>query len=239
MNAINEVPMIENNEIDDETIFNYNNGNGTILEKKIINGVKWTIRKHERNFGNDVENFNVYENLGEIDGNILFTLYNDMDFSILEIAYSNKRRNGFDLWLKIRNDQDMIGWINTSGYFNPYRDGAWSILETIELENRVFTVRKVVHENCLHMGRNLEVRDIPSINGNVLFQLDPEMKLIQFNAMTEETEIIDGKNDHWLYIIDENGRTGWIFGGNAYLDGRGGHKYIIPDNSIISPFIAW
>jgi hypothetical protein len=232
-------PFVENENIIDETIYNYNNGNGTILEQIIINNITWTVRKHEDNCINDTyDNYNVYENLGETDGNVLFVLSYSMDFSILELAYSNKRKNDFDLWLKIKNEHGLIGWINVSGNYNPYRDGAWSILEIIELENIILTVRKV-RTQWLETIQNLNVRDKPSLAGEILINFESESELVTIIAMTEENEIINGKKDPWLKIIDNDGNIGWIFGGDAFVFGRGGFKYRTPHYDVIAPFVPW
>jgi hypothetical protein len=50
--VINE-RFAEYEEIIDEAIYNYNNGNGTVLEQITINGRIWTIRKHEDNCFNE------------------------------------------------------------------------------------------------------------------------------------------------------------------------------------------
>jgi hypothetical protein len=239
----------EYKEIIDETI--YNNGNGTVLEQITLNGKVWTIRKHEDNYINETStDFNVYENLDETDGNVLFVLSYEMKFSILEVAYSDDINTYVwsDLWLKIKNEKDLTGWVNVGKKYNPYKYGAWSIIEIIELENKTFTVRKV-YTQWLETGPNVKIRDKPSFDGEeVLVNLEvvygPDecgtiIKSCTIIAMTEETEIIDGKKDPWLKIIDDDGNTGWIFGGDAYVGGRGGFKYRTPHYDIVAPFFPW
>ncbi|MDR1859137.1 MAG: hypothetical protein LBQ69_06665 [Treponema sp.] len=154
-----------NNETD------YNNGNGTILERKILNGKNWIITKHEtENKEVGWETFNAYENLGEKNGEVLFVLRDRMIVSTLEIAYAEERKNNFELWIKIKNNQGNIGWIKTNGYYNPYHDGTWAIIEIIELNGNISTVRKL--EQGLETTTRLNVRDKPGLAGNILFQLN-------------------------------------------------------------------
>jgi hypothetical protein len=45
----------------------------------------------------------------------------------LEVAYSNKV-NSY-LRLKIKNENDLTGWINIGDRYDPYKNGTWSIIE--------------------------------------------------------------------------------------------------------------
>jgi hypothetical protein len=59
---------------------------------------------------------------------------------------------------------------------------------------------------------------------------------LEITAATEETETIDGNTDRWLKT-NYNGIEGWIFGGYVDVE-RGGPKYYIPENIILS-HLAW
>jgi hypothetical protein len=212
-----------------ETEIKYNNGNGTIVDYKMINGKNWIIIKHEtENKQISWQSFSAYDNLDEKNGNILFELSDRMIVSTLEIAYAEERESNFELWIKVKNDQRMIGWIKTDGYYDPYHDDTWMILDTIEIEEKSLTVRKL--EQGLESTTRLNVRDKPSLMGNVIFQLNPGT-FIQTIAIIEEAEIIDGINDHWVKIIDENEKIGWIFGGYTDVQ-RGGPKFNTPKNRV-------
>ncbi|QQO10036.1 SH3 domain-containing protein [Breznakiella homolactica] len=207
----------------------YNGGNGTILETKTINGKNWVITKHETP-DNEIgwESFTAYENLGETGGKALFVLSYPMRVSTEAIAYCEQRTDDFELWIKIRDDQNRTGWIETSGYYNPYSNGVWSILETITLDGKKLTARKL--EQGLSSTTRLNARDNPGLSGKVLFQLNP-WENVTTTAIIEEEAAIDGITDHWIKIKDSQGRTGWIFGGYTTVE-RGGAKYRTPQDVI-------
>jgi hypothetical protein len=207
----------------------YNGGNGTILERKTLYDRNWIIIKHETE-NNEIgwETFNVYENLGEINDKIMFVLNDGMVVSTLAIAYAEERENDFELWIKIKNKQDKVGWVKTTGYYNYYHDDMWIIIEILELNGKKLTVRKL--EQGLEATTKLNVRDKPTLVGNVLFQLNP-WEYVNTLAIIEENEIIDGINDHWVKIKNKDGRIGWIFGGYTTVE-RGGPKYNTPENRI-------
>jgi hypothetical protein len=81
---------------------------------------------------------------------------------------------------------------------------------------------------------SIDIRNNPGINGTeVLFTLRmKESKRVYFTllAITEETDSIDGKIEHWLKIQFEDGRIGWIFGGYAY--NYSDPRYPFPNNII-------
>ncbi len=56
-------------------------------------------------------------------------------------------------------------------------------------------------------------------------------------ALTEETEVIDGRKDHWIKIRFNSEIDGWIFGGYASVE-RGGPKYMTPENQIAF-YLGW
>jgi hypothetical protein len=207
----------------------YNDGNGTILERKTLNGKNYIVTKHEtENNSIGWETFNAYENLGETNGKIIFVLSDGMVVSTLAIAYAEERENNFELWIKIKNDHGIIGWIKTDGYYNYYHDNNWIILERLEISGKNLTVRKL--EQGLEATTRLNVRDKPSLIGKVLFQLNP-WEYVDTLAIIEEQEIIDNIKDHWVKIKDNSGKIGWIFGGYTTVE-RGGPKYNSPENRI-------
>ena len=228
-NIILEDNFIEIKNSSNEIKHNYNNGNGTILEQRKLNGKNWTIIKHETyNKYIGWKDFNVYENLGQINDKILFVLTDRMIVSTLEIAFSEERESDFELWVKIKNDKGNIGWIETDGYYNQYDDGKWSILEEKEIDGKIMTVRKL--EQYLDSTARLNVRDEPSLSSNILFQLESQTS-VNTLAIIEETVTIDSIKDHWVKIENAEGKIGWIFGGYTDIQ-KGGPKYSTPENRV-------
>ncbi len=136
-------------------------------------------------------------------------------------------------WLYVSTENNIQGWINF-GEFDPYSNNCWEIVERITNSAGQWTVRK--------LDQYLSVFDLHTIysepgeiESNALFTLSREGTSQQINftvlAITEETDTIGDMKDHWLKIIDGQGRIGWIFG--EYTDAmRGGPKYSIPEPTI-------
>lgn len=214
------------------TEYNYAGGNGTILSQTTENEEKILIRKHEQQlyvsptsmYGKG--ELNVYEK-PNINTNRLFVLKDQDCVNTLELAFientSTSKKSG---WIKIRTDDNKIGWIESSAH-DIYSDGNWSITEILTVNNRNWTVRK--SSGGLVVWEVLNVRDNPGINGTkVLFKLIPakdDTEILSFMAMTEERDTIDNITDHWVKIIDSQKRIGWMFGGYGDVN-RGGPKYL-------------
>ena len=108
-----------------------------------------------------------------------------------------------------------------------YEDGRWSIVGQIESSGRKWTVRKVWESEMFDIRERLYVRDKPGTNGTkkiYLFYKDEELpgeydsgKWIKVKKVTDEKEIIDGREGRWLYIEYENIK-GWVFEGYVFKD---------------------
>jgi len=225
----------ENNE------YYYGNGNGTILRQDIENGNRITVRKHEQRFSvspsseswRGVTEYMAHEKPEE-NSKILFSLKDTDYVNTLEVAHIINETGGSFNWVKIRDDNNRIGWLNMNTKSDPYRDGIWSIIETVNINNRNWTIRKM--PGGFTIG-NIDVRDNPGNYGtNILFKLmsDPDGTYVRILAITEEQDPIDSSgrwSEHWVKITDEQNRIGWIFGGHGDID-RGGPKYSIPASEI-------
>jgi hypothetical protein len=222
---------------------NYKNGNGTILYEEEIKNHTITIRKCQLSViaGEflDDKMKNVYENydyknvIGKLLDNeeILITKF----CRIKDLANKSERENG-EIWLRIKS-KSLSGWICTRnkdyryGWEDPYIDNTWEVIEEIDTNGIKWTVRKYI--GIVSIWENLNIRDNPgTTNTKVLSVIKPNRQQLNVNtlAMTEETETIDGKKDHWIKI-EYKGIEGWIFGGYASVE-RGGLKYSIPDDEI-------
>jgi hypothetical protein len=224
--------------------YNYANGNGTIIEEKEIDGIKWIFRKHEQYSGvyND-ECLTVYDKPGLINVKILFKLNMSEQINIYELA-TEEKNNQIRLWLKIKNNDGNEGWIY-GGTRDPYSDGIGEILENINIEDKIWTVMRI-HDDSLLVADGLRVRDKPGlVNTNVLFQIRRADYLdviierkwgdyyygmyVDIIAITKEKDTIDNITDYWVMIRDRQARIGWVFGGYLIMGDRGGAKYHTPD----------
>ena len=85
----------------------------------------------------------------------------------------------------------------------------------------------------------LNIRDKSGLKGsNVIGVIPPShyeegagLVGVNFTVMTEETEIVDDKDEPWVYVT-WNGISGWVFAGYLSVE-RGGPKYFTPDALIV------
>ena len=230
----------------------YNNGNGTIIESNTNGNIKITVRKHiqrvqvgrilvdfeehARLYPPNERNLLVYNN-PFFESTILFKLSIGDYINISEIyRRDDLKEKTYSVWLRISTDKDQSGYIYYRK-FDPYDDNSWVILETIEVNKKIWTARRL--EQLMSVwGTNLNVRDKPGLEGSkILFTIIPAGKLltVQTIAVTEEQENIDNRTDRWVKIKDEQGRIGWIFGGYADVE-RGGPKYLTPESYIAADY---
>lgn len=170
----------------------------------------------------------------QADSAVLKYLQFDDDIQTFEILRKEYIDNGkIEIWLKISTEDGIDGWIYYSS-FDPYGDGSWTISQIINTADYIWTIRK--YRSLFIVSEKLNVRNTPGIYGStVIYQLlaneDDKEALIYSSEMTEETELIDGLNDHWIKIEYGKGKEGWIFAGYAYCE-RGGPKYLTHENKI-------
>lgn len=230
---------------------NYNNGNGTIISESNINNVKIIIRKCtvEVTIGDLLREQNRIIFDGYLRGKEIAILKDNDKVSVLEICsieYLDKPKDQWgnpqgELWYKIQK-AEVTGWIHISlttlgKYTDPYYNNRYEIIEQIDSSGKKWTIRSM--DQTVSVWEKLNVRDKPGLGGGKLFLLhdfeegtrSPQENYTVF-AMTEETETIDGKTDHWLQIEYAPGKYGWIFGGYASVE-RGGPKYYIPENTVV------
>ncbi|GHT77693.1 hypothetical protein FACS1894130_02870 [Spirochaetia bacterium] len=225
-------------------VYDYQNKNGTILEETINGNEQIRIRKHEQRFS---VYFDSHRHIAYSDpSNVSKQLFelNDGEFvNTLVIAYivntaTSKKSN----WVKIRDDQNRIGWLDMHRQWDIYEDGTGAYLETITTTNNTWTVIKLEQEVAF-LHDSLEAQDKPGFDENkILFKLTTGDEYGQLNlhtlAVTDEEDIIDNSAERWIHspdrwikIKDDQGRIGWIFGG--YVDRmRGGAKYSLPEDII-------
>lgn len=229
---------------------NYKNGNGTIISSSEKDGTKITIRKCE------IDNIKI----GDLYNKNKLKIYADYSLDkpigtlkendvikvseVCTIAHLNKPNDKWnnpagELWYKIYfNGKAGCLCISSSlgEYTEPYFENRYEILEELKT-SKTWTVRKL--KQLVSVWERLNVRETPGLDGKKVFMLHDfdsgSGKNPQENheiiAITEETERIDGRTDHWLKIEYAPGKYGWIFGGYATVE-RGGPKYYIPEAMI-------
>jgi len=253
LNCSKKIENIEQNMASDNSILNYidinydyGNGNGTIIERFVENNKKITIRKYET----ILELYSVTEGLRANERNIL-ELFEEpnlnsnvlsripFDPTITQVNTILLRiEESFDKeiinsWLYVITDNDETGWLYLGISHDPYQNGNWAILEKIEIQNQIWTIRKL-DGSLLLADEGIDIKNNPGIYASDLFKLSEgsySEVLLKILAITEERDNIDGSSDHWIKIEDEQNRIGWIFGGYTYVN-RGGPQYRIPDVEI-------
>jgi hypothetical protein len=234
---VSEFAFSQNGNVD----YNYAHGNGTVLSQTTENGNFIVIRKHEQRFSiypSGMRPYNksyitAYEEPNK-NSQKLFVLKDGDYVNTLQLAsikyFSTNRSSN---WVKIKNDDNRIGWLDMDDEWDRYSDGIWRILEMLNVNNRNWTIRKLNGDLIIY--EVLNVRDKPGVNGtNVLFKLMGDYRnavSVTILAITEEPDTIDGITDYWIKIEDENNRIGWVFGGYTTVE-RGGPKYRTPENQI-------
>ncbi len=213
------------------------NENGDIISIKKNNNEIQTIRKHVQSItiGDLATNQNLIIYSSPNFNRKLFYLQYGDTIIVKQILTRQSLTNGFkDIWYKIRY-LSKEGWLyvgNTNDINNrdPYANDNWKLIEVIDNK---WKIRKI-NENISVWGK-VEIRNKPGIsNSKVLFIIDPNgvvenyQQTVSVIAMTEETEIIENIEDHWLKI-EYDSHSGWIFGGYASAEG-GGSKYLTPSN---------
>ena len=229
----------------------YNNGNGSIISDKKIDNII-TIRKFdlEVTVGDMLNNpaRTIYDNYQN--GKEIGTLKDNdkIKFSkICVITYLDEAKNKFnytrgEIWYNFTLN-GKNGWLCKikdyySEYDYPYFDYNYEILQKININEKIWTVRKL--EQQLSVFENLNIRDNPGTkNTKVIYtsrpkDTDPIQTNVSVIAITEETEIIDNLQSHWLKIKYKD-FEGWIFGVYASAE-RGGPKLYIPENIVMFNF---
>lgn len=228
----------------------YKDGNGTIISSITEKEIRKTIRKCE------VDNIRIGDLLDEKNRDI-YTDYNfdnkigmlkDNDMikvlEVCEIEYLDKSKDEWnnpagELWFKILLGNKLGFICKSTGflreYEDPYFENRYEIVEEITTTKKL-VVRKM--KQTVSVWENLNIRSNPGLeNTKILYtirpgQTDPVQTNVEVVAMTQEKESIDGESDFWLKIKYKN-YEGWIFGGYASIE-RGGPKYYIPENIVIS-----
>jgi len=222
----------------------YGYGNGSIIEIKTIQNMKYIRRIHnQRILIGDLsrpERLIVYNDPSLRNNIELFRLKIDDYINILEIIREKNIINKeYKIWIKISTDQGNIGWLRMGGYSNevgdtdPYENNRWTIIERIEINDINWTVRR--QEFYLFTLYTLNVRNIPGIYESVVLYKMLPYQWVRGFAVTEETDTIDGLTNHWVRVQDIRGRVGWIFAGYLSTE-SGGPTILTPENIIYMRF---
>jgi hypothetical protein len=230
----------------------YAGSNGTIITIENIGNTKWISRRHiQRIQIGDLR----YRN------NLDVKIYKEPDLGVNNIIrqlnfgeYIDTKQvveaiieNIYYIWLNIETDNNINGWVFLGRYeyknaqwMDPYFDNRWEITNYMKINDKIWTIRKMVGQNN-SVWEVLNIRDKPGlINTRIVGKIVPPLnqfggrEILHFEVMeaTEELDTIDGKTDRWLKI-NYNGVEGWIFGGYTGVE-RGGAKYYIPESIIFT-----
>lgn len=199
----------------------------------IISKTDSVIRyKHQQDFYYDFDRkYSAYPEPKESEE--LFTLPYGTGVQILEIEVQTAGENE-SVWYKIEYN-NQTGWIKAN--YNPYKNGNWEILETIQIDGVDKTVRQVSDNYKLltfhDHGDLVTIYSAPSAKSEVIFSTANDGIPATVISMTDKTElckIYSSREEYWVKIR-LNDIEGWIFG-SQLESGRGGPKYPIPNNMI-------
>lgn len=222
---------------------NYKNGNGTLIYKNSSDEKNIEVRKLEMknveigDFLSDKNTiYKTYEK-GEPVGKLNIWDEKTMDIhemcaiKVIDKKASRYNQKG-EIWLKI-SVSAISGWLclDDKWYNNPYEYSNYEFLETMHSGNKNWNIRKL--NQWISVWTNLNIRDKPGLSGNKVSMIKYEGPQLNYEvfAITEETETIDGINDHWVKIKYDEDKYGWVFGGYVSVE-RGGPKYEIPEAEI-------
>jgi hypothetical protein len=136
---------------------NYANGNGSIIETKTIENVKWIFRRHIQSIKigdlSREENLNIYNKPALENGNIIGKLKLDDNINITQIAEAITAYDYY-YWLNIRTNNNIEGWI-FCGKYNyiyaqfrvPYFNNRWEIIGNFNFGGKSWTIRKMIYQH--------------------------------------------------------------------------------------------
>ncbi len=213
----------------------YDNGNGTVLGTKTIDGIEWVYRKHYQTviIGNWIaeESMMIHEKHSKaspISEELGFEQL--VSVSRIATAYYN---DSYEIWLRVSTDDTPSGWLfldsgstDTAPYNDPYYNNRWEIIDTVGFFNPL-TVCRMNGDTVSAWGK-AELRDKPGRGGDVTETVTSPSGQINFSvlAMCTTPVTIDDITDYWL-LVSYEGKQGWIFGGETDVE-RGGPKYYTP-----------
>jgi hypothetical protein len=216
----------------------FQNGNGTIIQRYSTNEISWTIRKHSQELimdsWPDQEHYYIYSEPTLDVNKRIFSLKKGEEYQCIEIATATSAQKNTTNWIKVKTQTNKIGW-KFLGNSDPYQNDQWSIEDVIKTINRIWTIRKI--EGTLATEQTVTIQEKPGENSsNILTKITvPENDWINIRiiAISEEEDTIDSISDHWVKVITSDGIYGWVFGG--FLTAmRGGPKYLTPEEIVLS-----
>jgi hypothetical protein len=119
------------------------------------------------------------------------------------------------------------------------------IIEIIKSGGKEWTIRKLEGILSLQGWREDIVDILDNPRGAVIYKVKlkpkPSYDVVHLLAITKETDTIEGIEfdgrpyvDHWVKILIDNDKSGWIFGRKLDVE-RGGPKYLTPEN--VEPYV--
>ena len=222
----------------------YRGGNGTILREETIGDKEIKVRKFEVSgwYGLDIEDNNIYDDF--IKKNKIGSLEQTgpyYDFYEICFIYDVKKENNNETWIKL-SDKKITGWVLAFPFaFDTYAGGEYSYLGSIESGSKTYHIRKLSGSGIYFFSDNLEVRDKPGNEGNIIAETATGTSIQEFDfgeyeghklittvhyfdyvAITEEDT--DNGWGSWYKIEYEKGKFGWVpwHGVSTELFGPGG-----------------
>jgi hypothetical protein len=241
---------------------NYANGNGTIIKVENTGGTTRTFRRHLKRVqigdilyinNYDWSDFLVYANPKINTNEVIYKLKHGDIINIEQILEINEGEI-YSVWLNIYKDNSKKGWLFfgenrepssipspgrpiSPSYCVPYYNNRWEILERINVNNKIWTIRRGDQRVAVAPYEKITVNVYDKLAGtNIISKITPTsdnpLIFVDVIAMSEETETIaNGRwEERWLKI-KHNRIEGWIFGRYASVE-RGGIKYLIPEDMI-------
>ncbi len=203
--------------------------NGTVLEEKSEGGHSYLIRHYAQTvtigYAAEAYQLIVYDAPGSKNG--IGNLERKDRIHITEMHIIDSK----DVWLKIVSKKASGFILLFDGFDDIYKEGLWMPADTIKSGDKIWHTVKC--NEGFFIYTNLNIRDKPGLAGNKIGMVKADgirQYFAQVFELTEETETIDDKTDHWAKI-EYNGTTGWVFGAYLTME-RGGPKYHKPETLI-------
>jgi hypothetical protein len=204
-------------------------GNGTLISEEETDGLVTRIRQHKQTIeilddGNP-RSFSAHQS-PDIESAALYNFATGETIQAQEYLFRSSEDNLFEpeSWLSVLTPLGEKGWIKLDNAADLYPADTWSILPWSRTKYPGWTIRSLKSSVLVDSGTTV-YQSPRREESHIAFR--SEAGSMDYIAITEKRQTLEGVQDRWLLVPTENGELGWIFGGDISL-GRGGPKYPIP-----------
>jgi hypothetical protein len=219
----------------------YYSNNGALIKSFFLDNQRIVIRSHTQKiiFGNHSSRMNrfLYSDYNNKPENIIDEFKINDEITIYEvIEITNHNDKSCLIWLGIYSPTNKKGYIFLNSDDDPYKNSNGLILNVVNSSTDTIIIRK--YEQPFYPTNEVDVIDKPWVSSpSILFKIHPNIdgnySQVTSQAITANYFVVGKNQDHWIKIIDQEKREGWIFGSNLMNYNRY-FKYLTPEYIIYS-----